>query len=85
MILGFMDLAWMRALAATHLRQVIFEAIAGPPGHDSPQQIQADAWRRTPSIFLILNLYSLIFNLFISLIFIFIWRFRLFSGRRSQI
>jgi Fur family transcriptional regulator, peroxide stress response regulator len=46
----FRDLAWKRGLAATHQRQVIYEAIVASPGHYSPEQIYADVRRRIPSI-----------------------------------
>jgi hypothetical protein len=39
------DLAWKRGLAATHHRQVIYEAIVASPGHYSPEQIYADVRR----------------------------------------
>jgi len=46
----FRDLAWKYGLAATHQRQVIYEAIVAAPGHYSPEQIYAEVRRRTPSI-----------------------------------
>jgi len=46
----FRDLAWKFGLAATHQRQVIYEAIVGAPGHYSPEQVYADVRRRVPSV-----------------------------------
>src|ERR1700683_1970944 len=46
----FRDLAWKRGLAATHQRQVIYEAVVAMPGHYSPESIFAEVRRRTPSI-----------------------------------
>jgi Fur family peroxide stress response transcriptional regulator len=37
-------------LAATHQRQVIYEAVVAMPGHYSPESIFAEVRRRTPSI-----------------------------------
>jgi Fur family transcriptional regulator, peroxide stress response regulator len=46
----FRELAWERGLAATHQRQVIYEAIAAAPGHYSAEQVYAEVRRRIPSI-----------------------------------
>jgi Fur family transcriptional regulator, peroxide stress response regulator len=46
----FRELAWKCGVAATHQRQVIYEAIVAAPGHYSPEQIYADVKRRIPSI-----------------------------------
>ncbi|MCU1304185.1 MAG: ferric uptake regulator, Fur family [Candidatus Sulfotelmatobacter sp.] len=46
----FRDLAWKSGLAATHQRQVIYEAVMAAPGHYSPEQIYAAVRRQTPSI-----------------------------------
>jgi Fur family transcriptional regulator, peroxide stress response regulator len=46
----FRELAWKHGLAATHQRQVIFDAIVAAPGHYSPEQIYAVVRRRIPSI-----------------------------------
>ena len=46
----FRDLAWKCGLAATHQRQVIYEAIVAAPGHYSPEQVYADVRKRIPSI-----------------------------------
>jgi Fe2+ or Zn2+ uptake regulation protein len=46
----FRDLAWKFGLAATHQRQVIYEAIVAAPGHYSPEQIYAGVRRRVPSV-----------------------------------
>lgn len=37
-------------MAATHQRQVIYEAIVATPGHHSAETVFADVRRRTPSI-----------------------------------
>ena len=37
-------------MAATHQRQVIYEAVLATPGHYSPEQVYAEVRRRTPSI-----------------------------------
>jgi Fe2+ or Zn2+ uptake regulation protein len=37
-------------LAATHQRQVIYEAVVAAPAHYSPEQVYAEVRRRTPSI-----------------------------------
>ena len=46
----FRELAWKCGLAATHQRQVIYEAVMAAPGHYSPEQIYAAVRRQTPSI-----------------------------------
>lgn len=46
----FRELAWKRGLAATHQRQVIYEAVVASPGHYSPESVFAEVRRRTPSI-----------------------------------
>jgi len=46
----FRDLAWKFGLAATHQRQVIYEAVVASHGHYSPEQIYADVRRRVPSM-----------------------------------
>jgi Fur family transcriptional regulator, peroxide stress response regulator len=46
----FRDLAWKCGLAATHQRQVIYEAIVSTPGHHSAETVYAEVRRRTPSI-----------------------------------
>ena len=46
----FRELAWKCGLAATHQRQVIYEAIVAAPGHYSAEQIYADVRKRIPSI-----------------------------------
>jgi Fur family transcriptional regulator, peroxide stress response regulator len=46
----FRKLAWKCGLAATHQRQVIYEAIVATPGHHSAETVFADVRRRTPSI-----------------------------------
>ncbi len=46
----FRELAWKCGLAATHQRQVIYEAVVAAPGHYSPESVYAEVRRRTPSI-----------------------------------
>ena len=46
----FRELAWKHGLAATHQRNIIFEAVVAAPGHYSPEQIYAVVKRRVPSI-----------------------------------
>jgi len=46
----FRDLAWKCGLAATHQRQVVYEAVVSAHGHHSPEQIYASVRRRIPSI-----------------------------------
>jgi len=46
----FRELAWKHGLAATHQRQVVYEAVVASHGHHSPEQIYAAVRRRIPSI-----------------------------------
>jgi Fur family transcriptional regulator, peroxide stress response regulator len=46
----FRELAWKCGLAATHQRQVIYEAVVAMPGHYSPENVYAEVRRRTPCI-----------------------------------
>ncbi|MHB8215042.1 MAG: Fur family transcriptional regulator [Candidatus Sulfotelmatobacter sp.] len=46
----FRELAWKCGLAATHQRQVIYEAVVATPGHHSPETIYVAVRRRTPSM-----------------------------------
>ncbi len=46
----FRELAWKHGLAATHQRQVIYEAIVAAPGHYSAEHVYAEVRRRIPSI-----------------------------------
>jgi|SRR5579872_273525 len=46
----FRKLAWKCGLAATHQRQVIYEAVLSAPGHYSAEAIYADVRQKTPSI-----------------------------------
>ena len=46
----FRELAWKHGLAATHQRQVVYEAVVAAHGHHSPEQICATVRRRIPSI-----------------------------------
>jgi Fur family peroxide stress response transcriptional regulator len=46
----FRELAWKHGLAATHQRQVVYEAVIAAHGHRSPEQIYAAVRKRTPSI-----------------------------------
>lgn len=46
----FRELAWKCGLAATHQRQVIYEAIVAAPGHYSAEQIFSGVRKRIPSI-----------------------------------
>jgi Fur family peroxide stress response transcriptional regulator len=46
----FRDLAWQHGLAATHQRQVVYEAVVASHGHRSPEQIYAAVRKRIPSI-----------------------------------
>jgi len=46
----FRELAWKCGLAATHQRQVIYEAVVAMPGHHSPENVYDEVRRRTPSI-----------------------------------
>lgn len=46
----FRELAWKHGLAATHQRQVVYEAVVATEGHYSPEQIYAAVRKRIPSI-----------------------------------
>ncbi len=46
----FRELAWKRGLAATHQRQVIYEATVATPGHHSAETVYDEVRRTTPSI-----------------------------------
>lgn len=46
----FRELAWKCGLAATHQRQVIYEAVVAMPGHYSPENVYSQVRQRTPSI-----------------------------------
>jgi Fur family peroxide stress response transcriptional regulator len=46
----FRELAWKCGLAATHQRQVIYEAVVATAGHHSPDAVYTEVRRRTPSI-----------------------------------
>jgi len=46
----FRELAWKCGLAATHQRQVVYEAVVASHGHRSPEQIYAAVRKRIPSI-----------------------------------
>ena len=46
----FRELAWKYGLAATHQREVVYEAVVASHGHHSPEQIYAVVRRRIPSI-----------------------------------
>jgi Fur family peroxide stress response transcriptional regulator len=46
----FRELAWKHGMAATHQRQIIFEAVVAVPGHYSAEQIYAVVKRRVPSV-----------------------------------
>jgi Fur family transcriptional regulator, peroxide stress response regulator len=46
----FRELAWKHGLAATHQRQVVYEAVVASHGHRSPEQIYAAVRKRIPSI-----------------------------------
>ena len=46
----FRDLAWKHGLAATHQRQVVYEAVIAAHGHHSPEQIYETVRKRIPSI-----------------------------------
>jgi Fur family transcriptional regulator, peroxide stress response regulator len=43
-------MAWKYGLAATHQRQVVYEAVVASHGHRSPEQIYASVRKRIPSI-----------------------------------
>jgi Fe2+ or Zn2+ uptake regulation protein len=46
----FRELAWKCGLAATHQRQVIYEAVVAKLGHHSVETVYAQVRRKTPSI-----------------------------------
>ena len=46
----FRDLAWEHGLAATHQRQVVYEAVVASHGHRSPEQIYSAVRKRVPHI-----------------------------------
>jgi Fur family peroxide stress response transcriptional regulator len=46
----FRDLAWKHGLAATHQRQVVYEAVIAAHGHHTPEKIYAAVRRRIPSV-----------------------------------
>jgi Fur family transcriptional regulator, peroxide stress response regulator len=46
----FRKLAWKHGLAATHQRQVVYEAVVASPGHYSPEEVYAAVRQRIPSI-----------------------------------
>ena len=46
----FREMAWKCGLAATHQRQVVYEAVVATHGHRSPEQIYATVRKRIPSI-----------------------------------
>lgn len=46
----FRELAWKRGLAATHQRQVVYEAAVATHGHRSPEQIYSAVRKRIPHI-----------------------------------
>lgn len=46
----FRELAWKHGLAATHQRQVVYEAVVASHGHRSPEQIYAAVRKRIPSV-----------------------------------
>jgi Fur family peroxide stress response transcriptional regulator len=46
----FRELAWKYGLAATHQREVVYEAVVASHGHHSPEQIYAAVRQRIPSI-----------------------------------
>jgi len=46
----FRELAWKRGLAATHQRQVVYEAVVASHGHRSPEQIYAAVRKRIPHV-----------------------------------
>jgi len=46
----FRELAWKHGLAATHQRQIVYEAVIASRGHYSPEQIYASVRKRIPSI-----------------------------------
>jgi Fur family peroxide stress response transcriptional regulator len=46
----FRELAWKCGLAATHQRQVVYEAVIASRGHHSPEKVYAAVRKRIPSI-----------------------------------
>lgn len=46
----FREFAWKRGLAATHQRQVVYEAAVATHGHRSPEQIYSAVRKRIPHI-----------------------------------
>ncbi len=46
----FRELAWKCGLAATHQRQIVYEAVIASHGHYSPEQVYASVRKRIPSI-----------------------------------
>jgi Fur family transcriptional regulator, peroxide stress response regulator len=46
----FRELAWKHGLAATHQRQVVYEAVVASHRHHSPEQIYSAVRKRIPSI-----------------------------------
>jgi len=46
----FRELAWKHRLAATHQRQLVFEAVVASHGHRSPEQIYNAVRKRIPHI-----------------------------------
>jgi Fur family peroxide stress response transcriptional regulator len=46
----FRELAWKHGLAATHQRQVVYEAVVASHGHRSPEQIYSAVRKRIPSV-----------------------------------
>lgn len=48
----FRELCHRHGLAATHQRQVIYEAVLALPGHPSPEAVYGRVHRKLPSIYL---------------------------------
>jgi Fur family peroxide stress response transcriptional regulator len=46
----FRELAWKHGLAATHQRQIVYEAVVASHGHRSPEQIYTAVRKRIPSV-----------------------------------
>lgn len=46
----FRELAWKYGLAATHQRQIVYEAAVASHGHRSPEQIYSAVRKRIPSV-----------------------------------
>jgi Fur family peroxide stress response transcriptional regulator len=46
----FRKMAWKHGLAATHQRQVVYEAVVASRGHRSPEQIYSAVRKRIPHI-----------------------------------